>query len=122
MIAYPTTPKTTNGAFPEPAGKLVDDWLRRELRVGDPRDPSEVSTALLTRYKPEAIKLEEESRGLSVPLGGPVWQRSDAQAAAPASPGSREIEQVQSDLEADTTRLAGSAAVREWVPEMEGWK
>src|SRR5205809_3379801 len=101
MIVYPTTAKTTNGAFPEAAGKLVDDWLRRELRVGDPKDPKEVSTALLARYKPEAIKLEEESRGLSVPLQGPIWQMADAQPTAPASPGSREIDEVQRDLETD---------------------
>src|SRR6266446_8613882 len=122
MIVYPTTAKTTNGAFPEAAGKLVDDWLRRELRVGDPKDPNEVSKALLGRYKPEAIKLEEETRGLSVPLRGPVWQLEGAAPSTAASPGSREIEEVEKNLETDSTRLASSSAVREWVPEMEGWK
>ena len=36
--------------------KLVDDFLRRELRVGDPRSATEVAAALRARYDSERAK------------------------------------------------------------------
>lgn len=36
--------------------KLIDDFLRRELRVGDPKDATEVATALGNRYASERAK------------------------------------------------------------------
>ena len=46
--------------------QAVDEFLRRELRVGDPRNAIEVVTALRRRYASDAERLDQEAAGLPI--------------------------------------------------------
>ncbi|MCQ4062483.1 hypothetical protein FK516_31925, partial [Klebsiella pneumoniae] len=42
----------------------VDNFLRKALRVSDPRDPGQIANALLARYPVEAERDRRERAGL----------------------------------------------------------
>jgi len=100
--------------------KLIDDFLRRELRIGDPRSTQEVVTALRRRYAADASRLDQEAAGLPV--------RYDPQPpvviSAPAgdTPGGREERRVRGDLDSDFQALIEARDNREWAPEIRGWR
>lgn len=101
--------------------KLVDDFLRRELRVGDPTSATEVATALRTRYATDAARMDEEGRGMSLAFG-PETALPVATSTRGDTAGSREERRVRANLEADLEALIISPNNREWKPELTGWR
>jgi hypothetical protein len=51
---------------PSKAQLALDNLLRRELRVGDPRNPQQIAKALLDRYQsePRARGIQSEAEGM----------------------------------------------------------
>src|SRR5262245_2782464 len=111
----------TSSALEKTGPRLVDEFLRRELRVGDPRNPQEVVTALRKRYATDAARIDQESSGLPI-LYQPQPMMLPAGPTAGDTPGTREERRVQADLESDLTALIDSRDNREWAPEIRGWR
>lgn len=99
---------------------VLDNLIRRELKVGDPNDPNQVAQALLTRYSadPRAQAIGQESRGL------PFLQT--AAAATPVvqmltAAGGAEWQQALEDINVDLDHLTRSAILKDVAPELRGW-
>lgn len=104
-----TTPRS-------PRTIAVDNFLRRALRVGDPRDPGQVAAALLTRYPEEAERERRERSGLAystIPLA--------SAAAAGTVAAVAELAQAQDDLERDTQALLAASELKDIRVELTGW-
>jgi len=112
----------TSSALEKSGPRLVDEFLRRELRVGDPRNPREVVMALRRRYATDAARIDQESAGLPILYVQPQPLMLPAGPAAGDTPGTREERRVQADLESDLTALIDSRDNREWAPEIRGWR
>ena len=99
---------------------VLDNLIRRELKVGDPSDPQQVAQALLERYSadPRAQAIGQESRGLPF-----------LQAASSATPvvqmltaaGGAEWKQALDDINLDLEHLTRSAILKDVAPELRGW-
>lgn len=102
---------------------LVDDLIRRALRVGDPSNPREIAQALLRRYPDAAVKLNDERSGFSTGVT-PTLFRAEMQPGGGGgeSAGEREYTRVRGDLEADLGSLIEAPGNREWKPELTGWR
>jgi IPT/TIG domain len=110
----------TTATTSQPGAKLIDDFLRRELRVGDPRSPTEVVTALRRRYATEAARIDQEAAGLPIRYDQPVMVATAV--AIADTPGTKEERRVRGDLESDLAGLIESRDNREWAPEIRGWR
>ena len=106
---------------PQTTATVIDDLLRRELRVADPRNAVEVVTALRRRYVSEAARLDQEASGLPIRFQ-PLPVAPAPLTAAGETPGSREERRVLIDLESDLMALIDSRDNREWAPEIRGWR
>jgi hypothetical protein len=96
----------------------LDNLLRRELKVGDPNDASQVAQALMNRYRddPRARAMAQEAQGLpAMPV--PVAQVAPAQAGAT----SLDLAQATSDVEMDLRELTTNNLAKDIIPELEGW-
>src|SRR5689334_16782476 len=99
---------------------VLDNLIRRELKVGDPSDPNQVAQALLTRYSadPRAQAIGQESRGLpflpTAAAAPPVVQMLTAAGGA-------EWQQAQDDINTDLHHLTHSALLKDVAPELRGW-
>jgi hypothetical protein len=99
---------------------VLDNLIRRELKVGDPSDPAQVAQALLTRYSadPRAQAIGQESRGLpflqAASSAPPVVQMLTAAGGA-------EWQQALDDINQDLQHLSTSALVKDVAPEIRGW-
>ena len=94
----------------------VDNFLRKALRVSDPRDPSQIANALLARYPEEAERDRRERAGLpysNMPDFLPVVPSAGAQ--------STEIVQSLDDLERDLQTLSTASQLKSIRVEMIGW-
>jgi hypothetical protein len=119
------------GASPNPAprqnstlsgdgiGLAIDNMLRNELKVADPRDAHQVAAALLARYKdsPRARGIAQEAQGI------PYLQQQQVQVMPPSLPTSSDIEfrQANSDVEKSLQDLGTSALLDDYGPELGGW-
>ena len=112
----------TSSALEKSGPRLIDEFLRRELRVGDPRNAREVVTALRRRYAADAARIDQEAAGLPVLYAQPQPLALPAGPAAGDTPGTREERRVQADLESDLMALIDSRDNREWAPEIRGWR
>lgn len=94
----------------------VDNFLRKSLRVSDPRDPLQIANALLARYPEEAERDRRERAGLpysSMPEIAPVVVGAGAQ--------STEIAQALDDMERDLQTLTTASQLKSIRVEMIGW-
>src|SRR5262245_58223796 len=101
--------------------KMIDDFLRRELRVGDPRSPTEVVTALRRRYATDAVRIDQEAAGMPIRYDSQPVMVPTAPTSAD-TPGTKEERRVQANLESDLVALIDSRDNREWAPEIRGWR
>ncbi|MGK7912439.1 MAG: hypothetical protein AB4050_13315 [Synechococcus sp.] len=114
--------RPSNGARREgspPSRLALDNLIRRELRVSDPNNATEVAEALFARYRetPQAIAIDSEAEGmpyirtpqLSAPKQ-PVETSSDA-----------ELDQAMNDVERDLQELTSNAILKDVAPELQGW-
>ena len=116
-----------NGSSPRPGGPntgdgiglAIDNMLRNELKVSDPRDASQVAAALLARYKdsPRARGIAQEAQGV------PYLQQQQMQVLPPTMPTSSDVEfrQANSDVEKSLQDLGSSALLDDFGPELGGW-
>src|SRR5215470_1515574 len=111
----------TGKSTSQPGAKMIDDFLRRELRVGDPKNPTEVVTALRRRYATEAARIDQEAKGLPIRYEA-TPQVIDVTPVRVDGPGSREERRVRDNLESDLAALIDSRDNREWAPEIRGWR
>jgi hypothetical protein len=95
----------------------VDNFLRKTLRVGDPRNPDEIAKALLDRYPAEADRARREREGVAYSsLPGAAAATLLAGVAATA-----ELSQAQDDLERDAQALVTSSQLKDIRVELTGW-
>ena len=107
---------TTSSQSRSPRTIAVDNFLRKTLRVGDPRDPQQVANALLQRYPEEAERARRESEGLSYTSLAEVVPIAASGVAALA-----ELAQAQDDLERDSQALMTAAELKDIRIELTGW-
>lgn len=119
MPPYPAPTGTAAAAAMAGGARLaLDNLLRRELKVGDPNDASQVAQALMNRYRddPRARAMAQEAQGLpAMPV--PVAQVAPAQAGAT----SLDLAQATSDVEMDLRELTTNNLAKDIIPELEGW-
>lgn len=98
----------------------LDNLLRRELKVGDPSDPTAIARALMERYRDDhrTRAIEGESRGLPflhTPLVPDVGERAPAAIDI-------DLEQVHARIGADLQGLIADPLTATMRPELEGWQ
>src|SRR5262245_55177670 len=111
----------TGPASQQTGAKLVDDFLRRELGVGDPSNAIEMATALRTRYAADASRIDQEQSGfaLAFPIDmAPVVVGPSSRGASWES----EAVRAQSALEIDLDTLMTAPGNRERRLELKGWR
>lgn len=103
---------------PSAQALLIDDLLRRKLRIGDPRNAKEISEALRTRYSPAAARIDAETRGTVVEVDGPKERSEPTADTAGQRAYRRAVERLSEDL--DT--ILKDPGNRDWVDQLTGWK
>jgi hypothetical protein len=105
----PKTPSVTAAAF--------DNFLRRALKLNDPRDPNQVARGLLELYPDEAAKERFERQGLPY-LSAASYAPVQTSAIGAAG---MELAQARDDLERDLLSLTSSSQLKDIAPELAGW-
>ena len=112
----------SNGRGPSNASSInlaLDNMIRSQLRVSDPRNPKEIAQALLSYYKdlPQAVAITEEAQGL------PLTPLPMLSAPAPARPTSSDAEFniAKGDVEKALVDLSTNPLTNDITPEMQGW-
>ncbi|TXH65121.1 MAG: hypothetical protein E6Q88_14535 [Lysobacteraceae bacterium] len=104
---------------PSKAQLALDNLLRRELRVGDPRNPQQIAKALLDRYQaePRARGIQSEAEGLPFLRSAPRF----VQAAPDNTATSVDLKQAMSDVEKDLENLNRNNLLKDIDAELGGW-
>ena len=101
------------------ASLALDNMLRNQLKVSNPRDPKQVAEGLLAFYQglPQAEGIRQEALGL------PFLQAQTAPALPPPQPTSSDAEFniANSDVEKALQDLASNPLTNDITPEMQGW-
>jgi hypothetical protein len=96
----------------------LDNMLRNQLRVSNPRDPRQIAEGLLAYYQdlPQAAGIKQEALGL------PFLQQPTV-APPPRQPSSSDAEFniANSDVEKALADLASNPLTNDITPEMQGW-
>jgi hypothetical protein len=108
--SYPSVSSTRSAA-----ATALDDLVRRQLRVSDPRDALAVSQALRERYRAEDNALNLEAAGLPFRLA-PVEVQRPVQTST-----SVELMQARDDVSRDLESLLSDALLKDVYPELRGW-
>jgi hypothetical protein len=101
-----------------PQSVAVDNLLRRDLKIGDPGDPTQVAKGLLARYPDTADEMFRERAGLNygaVDLPPPVSNGGGSSA------GQTELALAQDYLERDINSLTNSSELKDIDVELKGW-
>jgi hypothetical protein len=97
----------------------LDNMLRNQLKVSNPRDPKQVAEGLLAYYRdlPQAAGIRQEALGL------PFLQTPTMPALPPPQPTSSDAEFniANSDVEKALQDLASNPLTNDITPEMQGW-
>ena len=98
----------------------LDNMIRNQLKVGDPRDPKQVAAALLSYYQdlPQAAAIRQEAQGLPFLLAP---QMAPMLAPLAATSSDREFSIASNDVERALNDLSTSALTNDIIPEMQGW-
>jgi hypothetical protein len=111
-----------NGSRPGAAGNTalaIDNMLRNQLRVSNPRDPKQIAEGLLAYYQdlPQTAAIGQEAAGL------PFLQTRALPAAAPRQPTSSDAEFniANGDVEKALQDLSANPLTTDITPEMQGW-
>jgi hypothetical protein len=117
------TRSAANGRGPSSASSInlaLDNMIRTQLKVSDPRNPKEIAQALLNYYRdlPQAQAITEEAQGLPF-LQAPMPQTMAA-ASRPTS-SDTEFNIAQNDVEKALGDLSTNPLTADIVPEMQGW-
>jgi hypothetical protein len=111
-----------NGSRSGPAGNVglaIDNMLRNQLRVSDPRDPKQIAQGLAAYYQdlPQTAAITQEAAGL------PFQQTRALPMAAPRQPSSSDTEFniANGDVEKALQDLGSNPLTADITPEMQGW-
>jgi hypothetical protein len=111
-----------NGSRSSAAGNVglaIDNMLRNQLRVSDPRDPKQIAQGLAAYYQdlPQTAAINQEAAGL------PFQQTRALPMAAPRQPSSSDTEFniANGDVEKALQDLATNPLTADITPEMQGW-
>ncbi|WP_287128677.1 hypothetical protein [Candidatus Cyanaurora vandensis] len=98
----------------------LDNLIRRELRVSDPTDASQIAEALRTRYQsdPRTQAITQEANGLPFLLSQPM---SAPLPVATTSSSQAELLQAVNDVNQDLQELTTNAILKDISPELQGW-
>jgi hypothetical protein len=104
---------------PSRAQLALDNLLRRELRVGDPRNPQQIAKALYERYQsePRARAIQSEAEGLPFLRSVPRF----APAAVENTATNVDLKQAMSDVDKDLDNLARNNLLKDIDAELGGW-
>ncbi|WP_244851527.1 hypothetical protein [Caballeronia sp. SL2Y3] len=114
--------ETPNALSPMPDRQTlaIDNLIRRELKVGDPRDPQAIAQALADRYQSDvrAQAIEGEAQGM------PFLRTAVVRPSAPPPLAATNIDlnQARHDVETDMARLLDDNQSKDIRPELEGWQ
>lgn len=100
-----------------PQSIAVDNLLRRQLRIADPKDPAQIAQGLLTRYPDTLDQMRREREGIN--YAAPDMQIAPPSASAGAA--ATELALAQDDLERDIATLTQSSELKEIQVELRGW-
>lgn len=98
-----------------PAATALDDLVRRQLRVSDPRDAQAISLALRERYVADDKALSLEAAGMPFRLAPVEVQRPVVTST------SAEVIQARDDVGRDLDALLSDALLKDVAPELRGW-
>ena len=98
----------------------LDTLLRRELKVGDPNDPTQLARALMERYQGDrrAQAIDSEAKGLPF-LQAPLLRALDQPAPAALQ---LDLELARSRVRDDLQGLLTDSLTQTLRPELEGWQ
>jgi len=98
----------------------LDNLLRNQLRVNDPRNAKQVAEGLLSYYKdhPQAVGLRQEVMGIPTL---PQLPTSAAPTASTRGSSDTEFAIANGDVEKALQDLANNALTNDITPEMQGW-
>ncbi len=100
-----------------PQSIAVDNLLRRELRIADPKDPAQIAQGLLSRYPDTLDQMRREREGIN--YGAPETRVAPPSSGAGAS--ATELALAQDDLNRDIATLTNSSELKEIDVELKGW-
>ncbi len=98
----------------------IDNLIRRELKVGDPRDPEQIARALADRYQFDA-----RAQAIGGEAQGVPYLRTDAaRVVAPPAPTATnvDLDTAKRDVGLDLAELLSDNLNKEIRPELEGWQ
>ncbi len=101
----------------QPTATVLDDLLRRTLKVGDPSNPEEIAAALRRLYPEDSAAMEREVAGFPFVSLAPVVSMP---ATMMMNPSENEFGMASGYLDQDLTILTTTPALRQVVPEMRG--
>jgi hypothetical protein len=100
-------------------GLAIDNMLRNQLRISDPRDPKQIAQGLASYYQdlPQTAAIGQEAAGLP-------FQQSRAVPMAPSrqpSSSDTEFNIANGDVEKALVDLGSNPLTADITPEMQGW-
>jgi hypothetical protein len=100
-------------------GLAIDNMLRNQLRISNPRDPKQIAQGLAAYYQdlPQTAAINQEAAGL------PFQQTRALPMAPPHQPSSSDAEFniANGDVEKALQDLANNPLTNDITPEMQGW-
>lgn len=111
---------TSSALVPGNQQLAVDNLIRRELKVGDPRDPKQIAQALADRYQAttRAQAIDGEAKGLPF-LHTPMVRSPEMQAPVASDV---DLQQAREDVQQDIETLVRDNLTKDIRPELEGWQ
>ena len=108
-------------ASPNPSQLALDNLIRRELKVSNPRDAQQIADGLLSRYRNDARAqaIDQEARGLPMLAGAMAPPSSTPAGYAGAT--AIDLQQALGDVDDDLEELKGNNTLKDILPELEGW-
>jgi hypothetical protein len=98
----------------------LDNMIRNQLKVSDPRNPKQIADALLNYYQnlPQAASIAQEAQGLPFLLAP---QQTQVLPPLSTTSSDREFSIASNDVERALNDLSTSALTNDIIPEMQGW-
>lgn len=122
----PATATKTNGTsaidFGASGTRMLDDLLRKKLKVGNPSDVGEVLKALQGMYPEKTAAIHAESLGLPPTTALARVVPSAQPMVAAKSFASGEYDVVLSQMQADFSNVIKAQECREFDVELGGWQ
>lgn len=111
---------TSSALVPSNQQLAVDNLIRRELKVGDPKDPQQIAQALADRYQAtaRAQAIAGEAKGLPF-LHTPMVRSAEVPAPVASDV---DLQQARDDVQQDLEHLLRDNLTKDIRPELEGWR